>query len=483
MILVNLTKNNTKNSKLENLNHLFRAYDIRGIYGIELDSLMMFNIGISVGLKFQKNNTKESRAYVGYDIRKTSQLLAYAFVAGLTSTGTSVTFSNKPFPFGVVMYSGLQSEVKFTAYITASHLPANWNGIKFYFGDGVGVPESTIMDIRDIYNSQISDSIGVDVDWKKIQPITEKDYFKHYASFLKKNFSLDNPMKVIIDCGNGSSCLSAPEIFKTCNYEVIEQWCNVDPTFPNRPSEPNEETLKTLSKNIISKKDVKFGVGFDGDGDRAVIVDEKGNVISADIIAILLAKFLTPIKISSEKPIVLANIECSSAMEKSLHGTHIIKRIKVGHTFLTLEARNNREICVLGVESSGHFVFPQYFLFDDAILLPLLIGLLLQKEVKKLSELVSEIPKMFSKRKTYKCSDVTKFNVINELANDLDKEFSNINRIDGLAIQLDKKGYILIRASNTGPKIRIFIESDSESNVSELYEKFSPLIDQKINDL
>jgi phosphomannomutase len=464
-------------------NHLFRAYDIRGIYGKEINSIMMYKLGVAIA-EVAKSEFKidEIQVYVGYDIRQTSQLLAFSFVTGLTSAGLNVLFSNQPFPFGVIMYSGLVSKANFTAFITASNLTPDWNGIKNYYGDGVGFSELKISEIRDMYNKINIDNLSL-AGWDEISSIKVKEYFLKYVSFFKEQFYLNTSLRVAIDCGNGSACLSAPLILKECNYTIIEQWCEVDPTFPNRSSEPTAESLKKLC-NLIKSNDsrVDFGVGFDGDGDRAVIIDDKGDLVPADIIAILLSKFLKE-KLEISDPIVLANIECSSAIEKSLKPDFKIKRIPVGHTFLTLEARTHKENCVLGVESSGHFVFPQYFLFDDALLVPLFVGQMLQMKNERLSDLVKKIPQLYSIRKTFKCSDHTKFQVIQNVMAHVKEKFSNVNTIDGIAINLEDSSYVLIRASNTGPKIRLYIESDNEMKLARWEDEFSDFLEKKIQEI
>ena len=169
--------------------HLFRAYDVRGVFGNEITPEMMFHIGIAVGKIGKKDFSDSCHVYVGYDIRQTSQLLAFSFVSGLTSQGIKVTYSNTSFPFGVVMYSGLQSNADFTAFITASHLPADWNGIKLYYGDGVGFAESKIIEIRDEFLSLSKQDIPINA-WNSIQKITVQQYFDAYVSYLKKNLEM-----------------------------------------------------------------------------------------------------------------------------------------------------------------------------------------------------------------------------------------------------------------------------------------------------
>ena len=469
-------------SKPIDTNLLFRAYDIRGKYGNEINPLFMFRLGIAVGDVGKVEFGENLHVYVGYDIRQTSQLLAYSFISGLASTGTKISFSNTPFPFGVVMYSGLKSNADFTTFITASHLPPNWNGIKFYYGDGVGFAESRIVQIRDAFNkTELNDTQFT--NWKDVQTVSVAHFFSEYISYFKEKFQLESKLKILMDCGNGSASLSAPDIFKKCKYEVVEQWCTVDSSFPNRSSEPTEESLKILREKIKLRDDIDFGVGFDGDGDRAVIIDDKGNLVPADIIAILMANYLRNMIPKSSKPLVLANIECSSVIERQLSHSHTIKRIAVGHTFLTLEARENRNDCILGVESSGHFVFPQYFLFDDALLLPLILGKFLENNKEKLSYLVNKIPTMHSKRNIFKCSDLNKFDVVNNVFLEIKDKYKNINTLDGVAINVEGKGYVLIRSSNTSPKIRIFVESNSPQNLDSLYQEFSQLLEKKIDEI
>jgi phosphomannomutase len=471
------------NNLLDSKKNLFRAYDVRGIFGSEINPEMFFRIGIAVSKVIENDIQRKVKIYVGFDIRQTSQILAYSFITGALSTGAQIIFSDLPKPFGVVMFSGFHEKVDFTAFITASHLPPDWNGIKFYYGDGVGFAEEKIIAIRDYFLENSKNSVIEYVNWKEINLLHVKMHFDKYLNYMKDNFKLTAPLKVIIDCGNGSASLTAPDVFNRCGYNSILHWCTVDSSFPNRSSEPNEESLKVLSQKVVAEQ-VDFGVGFDGDGDRAVIVDTLGRIIPADEIAILIAKYLKDFfKEQIQSPLLLANIECSSAFETNLSQEFDIKRIKVGHTFLTLEARLNKSSCLLGVESSGHFVFPQYFLFDDAMLLPLIVGKIIEKEKKSLVELLQNLPKMQAVRKTFKSADHIKFIVIEKLTKELKVKYPQLNDIDGLAINFNNNGYVLIRASNTGPKIRLFAEAKTKERVNEIASEFSLILEQKNEEL
>lgn len=463
--------------------NLFRAYDIRGEFGKDLDPQFYAEVGMAACKVVGQDLGRPPTVYVGYDVRMTSPALAYALVAGMASVGAKVIFAGEPFPFGVVLFSGLAEQVDFTAFVTASHLPPHWNGCKFYYGDGVGVPEEKIQAIRDRYlQGGFTQEVAAQ-PWDQIFPIPQTHHRDAYYQFLQDKFALPRPLRVVLDCGNGSASLTAVKIFERCGYTVQPLWCDVDPSFPNRPSEPNPETLVELSKRVVAEQ-ADFGVGFDGDGDRAVIVDDTGAVLAADSIAVLLARYLTqPSGQSVATPQVLANIECSTLLEANLADTCEVVRIKVGHTFLTLEARNRRGQCVLGVESSGHFVFPNLFLFDDSMPLPLYVGLMLTSSNEKLSELVARLPRMEVFRKVVPASDDSKFKVIEALVTDWQPRYPQLNTIDGLAIPFEGDGYLLIRASNTGPKIRVFAEAKSKERLDEITEEFVPQLEKKIHDL
>lgn len=449
--------------------NIFRAYDIRGLYGETIDSAIMTEIGRGTAELFRERGIKS--IYVAFDVRTTSALLASALVSTYSSYGIKVGFSGRPLPFGGCLFTGWSENYDAIAFVTASHLPPEWNGVKFYYGDGVGFSEEDNIKIRD-KTIQDLDAIQ-EATWIDVGPIELLDRSNEYIAFLKERFSLERRIKVVVDCGNGSMCLSAPKIFRELGYEVVELFCDVDPTFPNRASEPNEESLTELSKRVV-KENAAFGVGFDGDGDRAVIVDNTGKVLLADQIGAFLAKVLVQDKKDAE---VLANVECSLAVEKTLKGLAKVVRIKVGHTFLTLEARERPNV-VMGIESSGHMVFPEHFLFDDAILLPLSLGKVLEKQEKTLAERIIEIPILPKKRAVFKCSDETKFRAVEELGNSLAQDYQ-VTTVDGVGITF-RDGWVLIRASNTSPKIRIIVEADTEARCDELFKTFGQKVEEII---
>jgi phosphomannomutase len=443
---------------------------------------MFLDIGASAAVFLREKGLASPHFFVGYDVRTTSSMFAYALAAGMTSVGATVTFAGEPFPFGVVLYSGLALKVDVTAFVTASHLPADWNGVKFYYADGVGFSEEDNIVIRDIYLAQKFLGYTNKISWADCGFISSKHAKNSYYDFLKARFTPDRKLKVIIDCGNGSASLSAPEIFERCSYHVFPLWCDVDPTFPNRSPEPDEQSLTVLCQKVVEHK-ADFGVGFDADGDRAVIVADTGHVLLPEHVGTIIANYLISLKpkaaSSAQKPVVLANVECSSAIDENLKNIATIQRVKVGHTYLTLEAKKTNAI--IGMESSGHFVFPDYYLFDDAILTPLLIGKCLTSQTKKLSEIVETLPIIYKAKATVPVSDTAKFKVIGNLTKILATNYS-IDTIDGIGIQLDQ-GRILLRASNTSPMIRLTVEAKTHDLSRQLLEKFTTILAEEVKKL
>jgi len=284
----------------------------------------------------------------------------------------------------------------------------------------------------------------------------------------------NNKLKVIIDCGNGSMSLVAPEAFERFGFEVVELFCQPDAAFPNRSSEPRFEATKALREKVIDEK-VDFGVAFDGDGDRAAIIDDRGRYWSGNQIGIILAKEILP---GSKEKKVIKTIACSSAVEEELKPLKAeITEVPVGHTYVISACK--KEKASLGIEESGHIVMPDYFLFDDALLIPLKIAEIILKEKKKLSQLVDKIKVYPFEEITFECSDEIKFKIIDSLKKEFKRNYQKVNTLDGVKVSFDDS-WILIRASHTSPKIRLYIESKTKEKLDFLRQKFSQILNEHI---
>jgi phosphomannomutase len=443
---------------------IFRAYDIRGVYGKDLTEEVLQKIGFILG----KNKGK---FLVGNDIRESGKNLASALIQGLQTAGADVVYSGTN-SFGQCLFSGLASKVDKTLLITASHLPPEWNGLKIYFGDGEPFSQETLEKLRD----EIIAIWEQKIEFKSPE-IREVDFRKEYIEYLYGKFPTlrENSLKVIVDCGNGSVSLAAPDIFNRFSFKTIELFCDPDPNFPNRESDPKITATKILQE-MVPKEGADFGVAFDGDGDRGIIIDDKGRYLTGNEIGIIIGKYLLENQNLKNRKII-KTVACSMAIDEELRemGAEIIE-IPVGHTFVISACK--KENAVMGIEESGHTVMPKYFLFDDAVLIPLEISKILVEKKKKLSEIVDELKIYPFEEIVFACSDEKKFSVIENLKQEFEKEYEKINTLDGVKVYFDC-GWILIRASNTSQKIRLYVEAKDEQNFKLLKDKFSNILKEK----
>lgn len=438
---------------------IFRAYDIRGLYNKDITPEVFYKIGCAAGTYVIKT-MKGTHVVIGSDIRQSSPPLAHAFMAGITAAGVHVKHTGTT-SFGQTLFAGGVHHADLIAFITASHLPPEWNGVKFYYGDGVGFPEEELMRIRDLV---LDDRFDL-ADWRTIGNIQPIDTHDEYKKFFLSKFTFIKKRSVALDCGGGSMTLSAPEIFTALKVQMIPVYCDPDPMFSKRPSDPKPKNLSVLVETV-REHHCEFGVAFDGDGDRAVIVDNTGAILSADQTGILLGKY----GFGNKKGTIIVNVECSKAIKEQLEPLDFhIKQIPVGHTFLTLEAK--KEHALLGIESSGHLILPEYFLFDDALVVPLKIAQILDNVKKPLSDLVAEIPMYPTKKEEIDCPDQIKFDVVQTLKTRLTSEYECVNTMDGVRVDLPE-GWVLIRPSNTSPIIRLTAEADNETKLKHILAQF-----------
>lgn len=425
---------------------IFRAYDIRGIYKQDINEAVFEKIGLALANRHKK-------FLLGTDIRKNGTKLAKSLILGLKSKGADVFYIGQT-SIGLCLFSGWRLKVDKIFFITASHLPSKWNGLKIYDGkSGEALSPQQITKIKNL----VLKSKNLKIKPRKVS-LNKISFKKEYIEFLLEKFPLliNNNLKIVIDCGNGSMSLIAPIVFKRFGFKVKELFCTPNPLFPNRPSEPTFEATKKL-REIVVKSRADFGVAFDGDGDRAIIIDNKGNYLDGNKIGIILARELLK---EEDKKVIVKTVSASMAINeeiKQLRAKTI--EVPVGHNFVISACKKYKS--ALGMESTGHFVLPDYLPFDDAILVPLKIAEILIKEQKLLSSLVEKIKIYPYQEFVLNCPDDKKFPLIKDLINKIKKNYKRVSTLDGLKIYF-KYGWVLVRASNTSPNIRIYFEAKNK---------------------
>jgi phosphomannomutase len=434
---------------------IFRAYDIRGIYGKDLTEEIMTRIGEAAGTCSPGNFT------IGRDFREHGAQLEEAFVSGLKKTGSNANLVGTC-PVTLCVFANWKMKNDVAAYITASHLPAEWNGVKFFHQDGVGFFEDENKKLGEI--SSHGDFKTGTGSAKKLTGMDEE-----YANFVAERIKPER-INVVVDFGNGAACQLVPKILKKIGVKATFLFDWPDPKFSNRDPEPKPESLTALSKKVLEER-ADLGIAFDGDGDRAMFVDDTGNVMMTEQSAIL---FIRDIMKTQRGPVV-ANIECSDIIEDEVkkYGERVF-RIPVGHTFLVQETKKHN--AVFGVEKSGHICVPKFFWFDDAIMNSIYMAEIVSKTGQKLSKVVKELPTRLFERIEINCSDETKFQIINKIKEKATETYENTDTIDGVKIVFPDS-WALIRASNTSPILRLSIEARNQKRLDELKNEMTKLIE------
>lgn len=435
--------------------NIFRAYDIRGIYGKDLTDEIMEKIGKALGTYMSKN----SEILVGHDIRESSSSLSKFFVKGVVSTGVNVIDIGSS-SFGLALFSGWKLKKDLTAYITASHNPPEWNGIKFFDKDMVGFFGKTIKWLEKIIREN---------NFNKGNGEIKKENLKEeYIQYLSSLFKTERKIKIVVDTGNGATSTIAPEIIKKAGYDIVELNTIPDPKFPGRGAGIEKENLVELKKMVV-ERGADFGVAFDGDGDRVIFVDEKGNFLSAEQITIILSRDM----VKKKGEIIIANVETSMLLQEALQPLDVkIITVPVGHTYMGQETKKSNAI--IGMEGSGHIIISKYLPFDDCMVSTLKIAKIISLSQKPLSEFLTDIPKYFKKEKVFSYSDEEKFKVVENIKKHIISNYKNVNIFDGIRVNFPD-AWILIRASNTSPKIRFTVEAKTENRLNELINEFSGL--------
>jgi len=454
-------------SKLEKLliNPLgFREYDARWLYQKDINQSGIEQLGKGLGTQVIKHTKKKNpRVIVGHDYRSYSEEIKFALKKGLISTGCFVEdigLSLSP----TVYFAQFNLNADAIAMVTASHNENGWTGVKMGIQKGLTHAPEEMNELKNIVlNKNFVEGKGNE---KKID-----NFQKVYKDELIKKNKINKKIKVVVACGNGTAGIFAPDILKGIGCEVVELDCKLDWTFPKY--NPNPEDLKMLhsiSKAVRENK-ADIGFGFDGDGDRVGVIDNKGNEIFSDKIGLLIARDLSS-KYSGSKFIVDVKSTGLYKKDKILLKNNC-KTIywKTGHSHIKRKVSSEKALA--GFEKSGHFFFnqPLGYGYDDGINSAIHVCHLLNNKNKKMNEIINELPKTYQTPTMAPfCKDEEKYQVINNLVNQVKKIKSNKNKIDdqvitevltvnGIRFSFEDGSWGLIRASSNKPSLVVVTES------------------------
>ena len=462
----------------------FREYDARWVYEKDIDDDGIVQLGKGLGTQIINHTKKNNpRIIVGQDYRSYSEHIKEKLKEGLVSTGCKIEdigLSLSP----MVYFAQFNLNSDAIAMVTASHNENGWTGVKMGIKKGLTHAPEEMKELKDITLNQ--KFINGEGNVKKID-----DFQNVYKNDLITKNPLNKKIKAVVACGNGTAGIFAPEILRSIGCEVIELDCELDWTFPKY--NPNPEDLEMLHaiSSAVKENNADIGFGFDGDGDRVGVIDDKGNEIFSDKIGLLIArnlskdhknsKFVVDVKSTGlySNDRILNENKCETIYWKTGH-SHIKRKV-------------NTDNALAGFEKSGHFFFnkPLGYGYDDGINSAIQVCKLLDKNNKKMSEILAELPTTYqSPTMAPYCKDSEKYDVVENLVKEItnikenktkvdDQEIREILTVNGVRFSFDDGSWGLIRASSNKPSLVVVTESPtSEDRKKKIFDFIDNLLQQ-----
>jgi phosphoglucosamine mutase len=390
-------------------------------------------------------------------------MLEDAVVAGVLSAGSNVwTLGIVPTPVLAFLTRVLNADAGIM--ITASHNPPQYNGLKIFRSDGTAYDIKTQTNIEETIEKRQFKT----ANWADVGKSQQVDESRRYVDTIDKKVKLRRKWHVVVDPGCGATCNVAPQILKNLGCKVATLNAQPDGRFPARSPEPNAESLQPLAE-VVKALGADIGVAYDGDGDRAAFIDEKGNLADFDR---TLAAYAAHVVKQNPGAVVVTSIEASMSIEKMV-GQHLgtVVRTKVGDVYISEMMRERK--AVFGGEPCGAWIHPQMHYCPDGILTSALLLETLEDENLEMSKFVAEAPVYPMIRKNIVVKNIRKHGITQQLENCLKTAFpehKEVSDIDGVRLILEE-GWILVRASGTEPIIRLTVEAESMRTANKIMEK------------
>lgn len=455
---------------LQRLQNLIKAYDVRGIVPTDLDENICYLIGKAFveALKLRKADGGCGQVVIAHDMRPSGPALVKSFAKGVTEQGVDVLH------MGLASTDGLYFATGFLniggAMFTASHNPAEYNGIKLAkagaapVGQDSGLKEITQLVLNGI--AKYSGPVGTE---------SSKDLNTEYVKYLHSLVDLKaaRKLKVVIDAGNGMGGFSVPKVFENSNFEIVPMYFELDGSFPNHEANPIEPAnLVDLQKRVLAEK-ADLGIAFDGDADRAFFVDEKGQSISPSAITALIAK--RELKREPGSTIIHNLITSRSVAEVVKENGGTARKTRVGHSFIKQVMKDTNAI--FGGEHSGHFYFRDFWFADSGMLaaLHVLAALGETKAGITFSSLMKEFDRYVASGEIntrVKDVAITSKKVKEHFAGAKDVQ---IEELDGLTFAGDT-WWVNVRPSNTEPLLRLNAEAKEHATMEKVRDEVLAII-------
>ncbi|MEO6513719.1 MAG: phosphomannomutase/phosphoglucomutase [Candidatus Saccharimonadales bacterium] len=442
------------------LNNIFKSYDVRGKVGSELTPDVVKTIGQAFGDWLPNDGA----VAVGRDMRPDSAELATALIAGLQAQGRDVIDIGEV-TSDMIYFAVGANGLAGGAMVTASHNPGEYNGIKFCREEAKPIGENSgLFEIRDAAIA------GTFMPSVKTGSVTEKDivedWVQHTLSFVDP--SKFTELHIAVDAGNGMAGKIFPELEPYVPFQVEEMYFDLDGTFPNHIANPLEGKNLVDVQAKIREAGCDAGVAFDGDGDRAVLLDENGDALSGTVMTAILAEYFLKLHPGAT---ILYNAICGQAAVDAIenNGGKAI-RTKVGHSNIKGDMRLHS--AVFAGEHSGHYYFQDNFMADSGLIAAVIGLYILSLSGKKLSELAAPY------RQAYVQIQETNFEVADKDAvlSAIKAKYPDADTLDGLTAHVSDTAWFNVRPSNTEPLLRLNAEAKSPEELEKIVAKATQLI-------